>query len=203
MQELVDQLIFAGMLRSPRIIDAMRNVDRRAFMPPAERPAAYVDEPRSIGYGQTISQPTTVALMLELLSPDAGHTVLDIGSGSGWTSALLSRIVGPTGSVIGCERVFELAEFGRENCARCQCQNVAIHHTPTVLGASESAPYDRILVSAAAQERVPQELADQLRAPGILVLPVAQSLLQCRKLRDGSLVEQTLPGFLFVPLVTG
>ena len=105
LHELVDDMIFSNMLRSPHIIDAFRTVDRKYFVPAAFAEDTYIDAPLPIGNSQTISQPSTVAFMLERLAPEKGDTVLDIGSGSGWTTALLCHIVGEEGSVTGVERV--------------------------------------------------------------------------------------------------
>lgn len=98
-KELVQHLVFTGVLRTPAIVVAFKRVDRVDFVPEVYQDEAYQDYPLSIGFGQTISQPTTVAFMMELLGPMPGNTVLDIGSGSGWTTALLASLVGNTGHV--------------------------------------------------------------------------------------------------------
>ncbi|HEC45807.1 MAG TPA: L-isoaspartyl protein carboxyl methyltransferase, partial [Epsilonproteobacteria bacterium] len=119
-QELIDSMILRGMLGSPHIIDAFREIDRKYFVPESFEEHIYVDTPLPIGNNQTISQPSTVAFMLEKLEPGEGDKVLDIGSGSGWTTALLCHIVGEKGSVIGLERMDELVERGGENLAKLQ-----------------------------------------------------------------------------------
>ncbi|MGZ5208473.1 MAG: hypothetical protein ACXWB0_05575 [Sulfuricurvum sp.] len=112
-QELIDHLIASGVLYSPAAIEAFWRCGRNLFVPEELYENTYGDYPLSIGMGQTISQPTTVAIMLELLNPQKGNKVLDIGSGSGWTTALLASIVGKDGFVEGVERVPFLVEYGK------------------------------------------------------------------------------------------
>src|SRR3989338_3496160 len=114
---LIDSLIKDGWLKTPRIIDAFRVVKRADFMPEEVKDFAELDQAISIGRGQTISQPLTMAFMLEQLQPEPGDKILDVGSGSGWTSALLGRIVGTKGTVIAVEAIPELKEFGEQNAA--------------------------------------------------------------------------------------
>lgn len=113
--KMVDYLINIGALHSDKIIEAFRDVNRADFVVDKDFMGVYEDYPLSIGDGQTISQPRTVAMMLEKLSPKKGDKILDIGSGSGWTTALLAHIVGEEGSVIGVERVSKLVKFGGSN----------------------------------------------------------------------------------------
>ena len=135
----------------------MRAVPRREFLPPERQSEADLDVPLSIGHGATNSQPTTVRAMLDLLAPELGDRVLDVGAGSGWTTALLTWLVGPTGRVEAVERVPELARFASARLAH------PVHLAePGVLGWPAGAPYDRILVSAEAAGRVPPDLVDQL-----------------------------------------
>lgn len=115
MFELIEHLRRRNVLKSPNIIKAFKVVDRQDFVSKDYVARCYEDIALPIGYGQTISQPTTVAIMLEALKPDAGQKILDIGSGSGWTTALLSCIVGNTGYVFGVERIAKLADFGKSN----------------------------------------------------------------------------------------
>lgn len=201
MDPLVDALTFAGVLRSPTIIAAFRAVDRTDFVRPEYRDEAYLDYPLPIGEGQTISQPTTVAIMLELLAPLPGERVLDVGSGSGWTTALLAHIVGETGFVYGTERIPDLVRFGADNISRYNVPHASIRHAEKTLGLPSRAPFDRILVSAAS-DTIPQELVDQLRPEGVMVIPVGTSVLRVEKHTDGSYTTRELPGFNFVPLIT-
>ena len=201
--QLVQQLIDSGVLRSRQIVAAFRAVDRAYFVPHYIGGAeTYLDHPLPIGYGQTISQPSTVAFMLELLQPQAGDKVLDVGTGSGWTSALLGYIVGDEGYVYGVEIVPELVEVGRKNVEHCLEANVMISPAnPEQLGNPQCAPYDRILVSASATE-IPAQLVAQLKIGGVLVLPVKNDVVFLRKHKDGQHDIRSYPGFVFVPLVS-
>ncbi|HXK40364.1 MAG TPA: protein-L-isoaspartate(D-aspartate) O-methyltransferase [Candidatus Paceibacterota bacterium] len=190
----------SGVLKEPRVIEAFESVDRADFVPEAYRENAYDDAPLPIGHGQTISQPTTVAFMLELLGPLPGQKVLDVGCGSGWTTALLAHIVGTEGKIIGVERIPELVALGRENLAKYDLPQADIRRAGEVLGVPSEVPFDRILVSAAAND-VPQELLDQLTTLGIAVLPVRHDILRIRRRDDGTFEEETYEGFVFVPLI--
>ena len=199
MHELVDVMISSGSLQTPSIIDAFRAVDRKYFVPKVWSNEAYMDNPLPIGDGQTISQPSTVAFMLEKLAPQKGDKVLDIGSGSGWTTALLCHIVGEEGSVTGLERVSVLVEMGQENLSKFDLAHGCIKHAGDQLGIPGE-QFDRILVSAAAEE-VPEELFAQLKVGGTLVIPVENSIYQCIKLSEEEIKIEEFYGFVFVPLI--
>ena len=159
------------------VADAFAAMPRRDFLPRSARRRARFDGPILIGAGQTNSQPRTVEDMLRLLDVHPGHRVLDVGAGSGWTTALLADLTGPTGSVRGVELEPDLVRFGGANLAATgQPWATIVAATPGVLGVPEHAPYDRILVSAGAR-RLPQELVDQLGPEGRLVIPVAGTML--------------------------
>lgn len=175
-------------------------IDRADFVGVDYQTEVYEDYPLPIGYGQTISQPFTVAFMLGLLNPQKGDEVLDIGSGSGWTTALLANAVGETGKVFGVEIIPELVEFGRKNLAKYDFPNAKIIQAGAELGLPSEAPFDRILVSAAAAE-IPETLLQQLQVPGILVLPVKDTIVQIKKDATGEISKKEFPGFTFVPLV--
>jgi protein-L-isoaspartate(D-aspartate) O-methyltransferase len=164
------------------------------------RERAYEDAPLAIGYLQTISQPYTVAFMLELLKPEAGNKVLDVGAGSGWTTALLAHIVGTEGSVLGLERVDELIAFGSENLKKLNVAQARIERAGTELGAPQEALFDRILVSAAARS-FPHELLTQLKEGGIIVLPVRDAIWKVVRVEHQPVIER-FEGFAFVPLIT-
>ena len=199
-QELIDSMILSGMLGSPHIIDAFREIDRKYFVPKSFEEHIYVDAPLPIGNGQTISQPSTVAFMLEKLEPKEGDKVLDIGSGSGWTTALLCHIVGEKGSVTGLERMDELVEQGEENLAKLQFgSHCRIQRAGEKLGLPGE-QFDRILVSASADE-IPEELFLQLKIGGILVIPVRNSIFKFKKISDTYIDREEFYGFVFVPLI--
>lgn len=200
MQALVDEMIFSDRLESPEIIDAFRAVDRKYFVPESFEEHIYVDAPLPIGDGQTISQPSTVAFMLEQLEPGEGDKVLDIGSGSGWTTALLCHIVGDKGSVVGLERMGELVEQGKENLSKFQFgSHGRIQRAGEGLGLPGE-EFDRILVSASADE-IPEELFLQLKIGGILVIPVRNSIFKFKKISDTYVEREEFYGFVFVPLI--
>ncbi|HCB35107.1 MAG: protein-L-isoaspartate O-methyltransferase [Candidatus Taylorbacteria bacterium RIFCSPHIGHO2_02_49_25] len=203
-------------LVSPTMEKAFRDVDRAAFVPEGLLDEAYEDYPLPIGFGATISQPTTVAFMLEKLNVRKGQKVLDIGSGSGWTTALLSHLVGPKGRVIGLEIIPELVTLGRKNIEHfysdiLENTRIRMASMPEIklakrgmMGLPEEAPFDRILVSAAAKE-VPSKLIEQLKPVGALVIPVGQELemqkiVILQKTKGGTVIAEEYPGFVFVPL---
>jgi len=199
LSDLVSDLVSMGRLKSKEIIHAFETVDRKEFVRPAHLNAAYFDEPLPINYNQTISQPTTVAIMLEELNARPGQSVLDIGSGSGWTTGLLATIVGPTGSVLGLERVPELALWGQENLAKFNFRHAAIRHAADELG-DPSGKYDRILVSAAA-DTLPKSLLSQLAPDGHLVIPIRDSVYHFHNDPKKGMQSKELFGFRFVPLI--
>jgi len=199
-QELIDSMILSGMLGSPHIIDAFREIDRKYFVPESFEEHIYIDAPLPIGNSQTISQPSTVAFMLEKLEPVEGDKVLDIGSGSGWTTALLCHIVGEKGSVTGLERMDELVEQGEENLSKLQFgSHCRIQRAGEKLGLPGE-QFDRILVSASADE-IPEELFLQLKIGGILVIPVRNSIFKFKKISDTYIDREEFYGFVFVPLI--
>lgn len=148
---------------------------RRGFLPPEVRARASRDRPLPLGHGQTNSQPTTVRMLLRWLDAHPGDHVLDVGSGSGWTTALLSSMVGPGGRVDAVERIPALVDMGRRHCDRAGLDNVAFHLAGEALGLPDVGPFDRILVSAAA-DHLPGELVAQVRPGGRLVVPVAHDV---------------------------
>ncbi len=183
-----------------RIEDAFAAVSRTNFLPEGQRANADLDMPLPIGYGQTNSQPTTVRMMLEWLGARLGDKILDVGSGSGWTSALLSHIVGPKGQIYAVERILELVVFGCENNKRAGTKNIQFYTAGDKYGLPEHAPYDRILVSAGAKY-LPEELLEQLKIGGKLVIPVQYNILEIIKNKKEFHKIIKHPGFLFVPLV--
>lgn len=182
---------------------AFAAVDRADFLLPRDRSDAGYDGPISIGHGQTNSQPRTVYAMLELLDVRPSQKVLDVGSGSGWTTALLAHLVGSSGSVLGVELVPELAEWGADNLASQDTPWASIRPAdPDVFGIPSEAPFDRILVSAAARS-LPDELVEQLTDDGIMVVPVNATMTRVRRTGpDPTDVDITTHGsYSFVPLL--
>lgn len=200
-EELIEHLKEnTGVLKSARIEAAFREIDRADFVDEDYKVEAYEDYPLPIGAGQTISQPTTVAYMLEELKAGEGMKVLDIGTGSGWTTALLSHIVGAGGQVYGFEIVPELVRAGQKNLEKYKSPQSYISQAKEgAVGFPSEAPYDRILVSAAFEGDVPQVLVDQLSSPGILVAPLEDRIVKIVKDEEGNLERKELAGFAFVP----
>jgi protein-L-isoaspartate(D-aspartate) O-methyltransferase len=203
MNKFVNDLIKNGYLKNDLIIDAFSSVDRIEFVLPEYEKDAYANIPLPIGYGQTISQPMTVAIMLELLDPQRGQNILDVGSGSGWTTALLSYIVGEKGKVTAIERKEELVEFGKKNADKLGFVKNKIAEFVTGDGREgylEHAPYDRILVSASA-DCIPNALKEQLKVGGKMVIPVLNSLWYLEKKGENDFKKEEYGGFTFVPLI--
>lgn len=214
---LIDELVKEGWLRTPRIIEAFREIKRVDFLPADMKRLAELNEALPIGYGQTISQPLTVAFMLELLQPEPGNKILDIGFGSGWTTALLAQIVSQElkakikspnskmkGRVISIEIIPELKNFGENNIAKYNFIEKGIVECVLADGSkgySKEAPYDRILASASVQGEIPLAWREQLKIGGRLVAPVGSSVWLLIKSAENQFEEQEYPGFAFVPLV--
>lgn len=183
-----------------RVLEAMRRVPREAFVPEDQYYAAYEDRPLSIGFGQTISQPYIVALMVQALELKGGDKVLELGAGSGYEAAILAEL---TSEVVTVERISELVEGAKRALEKLGYSNVKVHLASRELGWSDEEPYDAIIVSAGAPT-IPQILLNQLSFGGRLVIPVGsrwqQDLLKVTKRRKGNKVEN-LGGCYFVPLI--
>ena len=201
MGELANQLKKEGWLKTPQIIEAFKQVSRADFVASGMKAFAFVNKALPIGWGQTISQPSVVAFMLELLEPKEGEKILDIGAGSGWTTVLLGKIVGPTGKVIGIEVNYDVAKFGRSNIEKYNLPNVEYICQNGYLGYKEEAPFDKILISAAlAEKELPPALKKQLKVGGIIVTPIKSSIFKFEK-TSGKFKEEEFKGFVFVPFI--
>ncbi len=194
-RELVRHLIDRGVLKSENIIEAFLKVDRADFVRKGFIDSAYGDFPLPIGEGQTISQPYTVAFMLELLKPEEDNLILDVGCGSCWTTALLATIA-KKGKVIGVEIVEELVEFCKNNLKKYNFDNVEIYHADKI--PPNNGKFDRILVSAAAKE-LPEELVNAMKDEAIMVIPIQSSIFKVEK-RGSRLLMEEHYGFAFVEL---
>ena len=187
-------------LKDPRVVRAMESVPREAFVPADSVRRAYEDGPLPIGEGQTISQPYVVGLMVDALEVRRSDRVLEVGAGSGYQAAVLSRLAR---EVVAVERIESLVDYARERLAAQGCSNVAVHMAEEALGWSEGAPYDAIIVAAAAP-RLPMELVEQLVVGGRLVVPVGsrerQELMKVSR-TGGGLTMGSLGPCHFVPLV--
>ena len=204
---LIDKLIEDNVLITPKIISAFKKIKRADFLPTELIAASDLDEPLPIGYGQTNSQPFTVAFMFEKLQPEPGDKILDIGCGTGWTTALAAEIVGRKGSVCGMEIVPELKIAAENNLKKFDnffSRRVKFFLGDGRLGLPEFAPFDKIMVSAASAQ-IPPPLLEQLKIGGRLILPIGeefsiQSLVLIQK-TAAEIKRTNFPGFVFVPLI--
>jgi len=198
-KRMIEHLEAEGYLKTKKVRDAFLDVPRHLFVPKELRRNAYDDYPLPIGGGQTISAPHMVAIMTELLEPKKTDKVLEIGAGSGWQAAVLSRLVRKVYSV---ELEQHLADFAKSNLARAGITNVEVLRGDGAKGLPAHAPYDRIIVTCACG-KVPDALFRQLKARGILIAPVGGSWFQelklFRKMRTG-MKEENHGGCIFVPL---
>ena len=214
--DLVDSLIKEGWLKTPRIIEAFRKIKRVDFLPDDIKDLAELNEALPIGYGQTISQPLVVAFMIEELQPQPGDKVLDVGCGSGWTTAILAEIVSQNGRnqkpktknqkgrIIAIEIIPELKEFGEKNTAKYNFVEKGVAEFICADGSKgykKEAPFDKILASASAIE-LPKAWKEQLKIGGRIVTPIGSSIWLFIKKTERDFEEFEYPGFAFVPLIS-
>lgn len=203
-ESLIETMKRKSNLTSERVEDAIRRTPRHKFVPEDRREQAYRDSPLPIGYDQTISQPSVVAKMTEWLDPQEGDRILEIGTGSGWQAAVLSRLVGSEGRVYSLERVEELADKAMENLLLAGIDNVEVLVGDGSVGLEKYAPYDGIICTAASPG-IQGEWVDQLKTGGRIVAPIGsgfiQSMVLVEKLESGEM--ETLKherGYRFVKL---
>lgn len=199
---MVERQLHRRGITEPDILDAFRDVPRETFVGSNVAHLAYGDHPLPIEAEQTISQPYIVALMIQAAAIKRGDRVLEVGSGSGYAAAVISRIAA---EVIGIERQHELVEVASERLQRLGYHNVVVVEGDGTKGWSKGAPYDAIL-AAASGSHVPQPLIDQLKRGGRLVMPLGepgwrQKLIRVIKSKDGSLQQSDLGEVRFVPLI--
>jgi protein-L-isoaspartate(D-aspartate) O-methyltransferase len=198
-QSMVDQQIRARQITDPQVLAAMAQVPRHEFVPTPERAKAYSDQPLRIGHQQTISQPYMVALMTALAGLDGDDRVLEVGTGSGYHAAVLSRVAGEVYSI---EIVPELAEQARATLARLGYDNVHVRQGDGYQGWPEKGRFDAVVLTAA-PPRVPLPLLDQLKPWGRMVVPVGefmQDLLVITKRPDGTIETRKVLPVRFVPM---
>src|SRR5215210_2668128 len=200
--QMVERQIAGRGIRDAALLDALRSVPREEFVAPADRPQAYGDHPLPIGCGQTISQPYIVALMIEAAGIGPGDRLLEVGAGSGYAAAVMSRLAA---QVIAVERQPELAAAARDRLARLGFANVRIVEGDGSRGWPADAPFDAIL-AAASGSHVPRPLVEQLAPGGRLVMPLggqlwAQTLVKITRQADGRTSRESLGKVRFVPLI--
>jgi len=201
-EQMVAQQIEGRGLRDPAVLAAMRAVPREAFVPEDNFQFAYDDGPLPIAKGQTISQPYVVALMIEMLQLKPQDRVLEIGTGSGYAAAVLSRVAAEVYTV---ERIEQLVDFARQNLSSLDYKNVQVHQGDGSLGWPDHAPYDGIIV-AAGGPKIPETLKKQLVIGGRLVMPVgseqrSQRLVRLTRVEENEYARENLSHVRFVPLI--
>jgi len=200
--DLIIYLKNSKFLTDNRVESALRNIPRHEFIPESELDYAYNNEPLPIMKNQTISQPGVVTRMTEWLDVKDGQKILEIGTGSGWQSAILSYLVG-SGSIYSIERHPELVKFAQENLKKLDIDNVHVILGDGSIGYPEESPYDRIIITAACSE-IPLPLLDQLKENGLILAPVgdsSQSLVLLQKTSKGMIEIKKQSKYVFVPLV--
>jgi len=202
-KKMINYLLFNKCI-TIEIAVAMEKIEREFFVPSEFASSAYLDLPLPIGYGQTISAPSMVGIMLKELMVKKGMKVLEIGTGSGWQTALLAFLVGEKGKVYSIERIQELASKAEERIKNLGIKNVEIKIGDGTLGMKENAPFDRIIVSASAPE-IPKPLIEQLANEGKMLIPIGsgywQELILVEKDKNGKISTSPILPVMFVPLV--
>ena len=201
-EAMVERQLKRRGITEPEILDAFRAVPRESFMSPEYSHLAYGDHPLPIEASQTISQPYIVALMIEAAAIKPDDVVLEVGAGSGYAAAVISRIAA---KVVGIERQHDLVDIARERLRRLGYDNVEIIEGDGTKGCREQAPFDAIL-AAASGSHVPRPLVEQLAPNGRIVMPLGepgwvQELVKVTKQEDGILRQENLGGVRFVPLI--
>jgi len=202
LNDLIIHLKNSKFLTDERVEFALKNIPRHEFIPKSELDCAYNNEPLQIMKNQTISQPGVVTRMTEWLDVKDGQKILEVGTGSGWQSAILSFLVGK-GDVYSIERHSELVKFAQENLKKLNIDNVHVILGDGSLGYPKESPYDRIIITAACSE-IPLPLLDQLKENGLILAPVgdsSQSLVLLQKTSKGLVEIKKQSKYVFVPLI--
>ena len=199
---MIREQIASRGIKNPEVLRVMGEIPRHLFVPASVREQAYEDRPVPIGHGQTISQPFIVGFMTELLDVQGRHRILEIGTGSGYQAAILSKLAR---EIFTMEIVPELAQSAEVLFRRLGYKNIFVRSGNGYLGWPEASPFDRIIVTAAPPE-IPQVLIDQLKPGGRLLAPVGispanQQIVMVEKTKDGKVVERAVLPVRFVPMV--
>ncbi len=205
-RSLIDNLISENYLKTPEIIEAFKKIDRADFVLPEYKDFAYDNEPLPIGFGQTISQPSTVAFMIEKLQPKKGDKILEIGSGSGWQTAILAAITLKKNTIVALELIPEIAQLTIDNVSKYNFLKkgvVKIINANGKKGYQAEAPFDKIISGAAAFKTIPPAWREQLKIGGKIISPVDKSIFVIDKINENEFLQKEYEGFAFVPLVEG
>ena len=197
---LIKQWLDKKLIINKEVLEAFNKVKRENFILKKYLKQAYEDIPLPIGFGATVSQPTTVIIMTQALEVKNGNRILEVGTGSGYQAAILSVLAGEKGKIITTEFIKELSEFAKQNLK--QYKNIEVIHTDGSKGYKQKATYDAIIITAAIPE-IPKTLIDQLKEGGRLVAPVGpqgeQRMIKIIK-KENKLIKENLGSFMFVPL---
>ncbi len=202
-KDLIESIKFSGYLKSKKLEKALEEVPRHLFVPENLRDIAYRDMPLSIGFDQTISQPSTVVIMTEALDVKEGQKILEVGTGSGWQAGLIGKMVGKKGTVYTIERIEVLADFAKDNLEKVKLKNVKVFVGDGSSGLKEFAPYDRIIVTAASPD-IPKTYLEQLKDKGKIVIPIGSQYIQTMfviEKKGKEIIRRELGNFVFVPLI--
>ena len=202
LDDLIKTIKDYGFLTNEKVESAFRTIPRHEFVVPSELARAYYNEPLSIMNNQTISQPGVVSRMTEWLDVQDGQKILEIGTGSGWQTAILSYMVG-NGTVYSIERLSELVNFARENLEKLGIDNVHVILGDGSMGYPKESPYDRIIITAACTE-IPLPLLEQLDENGLIIAPVgdlSQSMILLKKISGEIVKIKNESNYIFVPLL--
>jgi len=198
--DMIKNQLYNRGVGNPRVLDAFKKIDRHLFIGEDIIDQAYDDNALPIGHGQTISQPYITALMTELLSPESNEVILEIGTGSGFQTAILSTMAK---FVVSIEKIRELSDFAKQNIAKLNIENIETFVADGTLGWKDNAPYDGIIVTAGSPE-IPKLLLDQLKPGGRMIIPLGKEafhvLTLVLKTEDGYAKEEIM-GCTFVPLI--
>ncbi|MDP3729851.1 MAG: protein-L-isoaspartate(D-aspartate) O-methyltransferase [bacterium] len=207
-ESLIDELIKDGYLKTSGIIEAFKKIDRKFFVPAKFQDRAYVNEALPIGEEQTISQPLVVAFMTELLMVRPGEKILEVGSGSGWQTAILAELVtgrDAHGKIISIERIPDLYASAREHCEQYGFMEkgvIQFFNGDGSRGYGQEAPYDKI-IAAASGDVIPEAWKEQVRIGGRIVAPIKNSIVVLDKTAKDTFEQKEYFGFSFVPLIVG
>lgn len=201
-EKMVNEIRQKYGLNSPNVLSAMLQIPREEFVDSRSKDMAYEDTATSIGYGQTISQPYTVAFMTDLLNLSGREKVLEVGTGSGYQAAVLSKLASKVYTV---EIIPELAANSKKIFERLGYNNIFVRSISGEYGWKENAPYDAVIVTAGLEKEIPQALVDQTKTGGFMVAPIgprtSQTMTRFKKNENGTLEKEEFQKFIFVPFV--